>query len=98
MLRCGRANVNDTFAHANAQTSRTNGFCQVSIWVAERHKMKRARRNDYTGRKWFLKNAQECDQVRFLLRRENKAKAALVKLHGIQQSLSGSVMEIRGAG
>ena len=45
-----------------------------------------------------LENAQERDQVRFLLRREHKAKAALVKLHGIQQSLSGSVMEIRGAG
>src|SRR5713101_5977560 len=43
-----------------------------------------------------LENAQERDQVRFLLRRENKAKAALVKLHGIQQSLSGSVMVMRG--
>jgi hypothetical protein len=43
-----------------------------------------------------LENAQERNQVRFLLRRENKAKAALVKLHRVQQSLSGSVMEIRG--
>ena len=45
-----------------------------------------------------LENAQERDQVRFLLRRENKAKAALVKLHRIQQSPSGPVMEVRGAG
>src|SRR5690349_7118172 len=41
MLRCGNANVNDTFAHANAQTSRTTGFCQVSICVSGTPQMKR---------------------------------------------------------
>lgn len=34
-----------------------------------------------------LEDAQERDQVRFLLRRENKAKAELIKMHGVKECL-----------
>src|SRR5689334_544695 len=45
-----------------------------------------------------LERAQERDQVGFLLRCEDKAKARLVKTHGVQQCLSRSIVEKRGAG
>src|SRR5262245_60111259 len=45
-----------------------------------------------------LETAQERDQVGFLLRREDEAKADFVKTHGVQQCLSRPIVEKRRTG
>jgi hypothetical protein len=42
--------------------------------------------------------AQERDQIRLFLWRQDQAKASLVKMHDVQQALSGAIMEVRRAG
>src|SRR5437773_3456293 len=45
----------------------------------------------------WLERAQERDQVRFFLGRQDQAEAAFVETHGFQQRLCGAVMEVRRA-
>lgn len=44
-----------------------------------------------------LESGQKCDEVRFLLRCQDQAEAVFVKMHDVQQSLCGAIMEIRRA-
>lgn len=46
-------------------------------------------------REYPLENAQECHQVRLLLRRQDQSKALFVKVHNIHQGLRRTVMEVR---